>query len=64
MLALYNKLKDKEGKVIEILEFHVNNLIQSAFCRLAYRQKYRKPRCIEVTKRGYIIKYFLNDSKL
>ena len=58
MLALYDKLEDKEGKVIEILEFHVNNLIQSAFCRLAYRQKNRKPRCIEVTEKRLHYKIF------
>ena len=51
MSASYDKLKDKEGKVIEILEFHVNHLIQGAFNRLTFQQKYRNLWCIEVAER-------------
>ena len=51
MSASYDILKDKKGKVIEILKFNVNHLIQGPFRRLKFRQKYRKPWCIEVTER-------------
>ena len=50
MSASYDKLKDKERKNIEILEFRVSNLIRGAFRRLTFRQKYRNPWCIEVTE--------------
>ena len=51
MSASYDKLKYKEAKVVEILEFHVNHLIEGAFHRLTFQQKYRNPWCIEVTER-------------
>ena len=52
MSASYDKLKDKEGKVF------VNHLIQGAFRRLTFQQKYRNPWCIEVTERLHIYKIF------